>query len=342
MTHGPTGVLLVNLGTPDSPDPLAVRRYLTEFLTDGRVIDLPWLRRQLLVRWIIIPSRYKQSAKAYKKIWTSEGSPLLLYGRRVQAALQKTLGNDFIVEFGMRYQQPSLKGTVQKLMDQGISHLIVVPLFPQYASATTGSVQQRVFELMSAYTVIPKVSVIAHYYNNSKMVDAFCAQAKKRLDDSYDHILFSFHGLPEAQLIKVDQCGHCLKSADCCITMSQKNANCYSAQCHATATAIAQQLQIPKEKYSLCFQSRLGKAPWLRPYAGETIINAAKAGHKKILLFSPSFVCDCLETLYEIGIEYAEEFKMAGGEQLDLVEGLNDHPLWIDALSSLVHSHSRT
>src|ERR1700678_4405916 len=153
MTYESTGVLLVNLGTPDSPEPSAVRRYLTEFLTDERVIDLPWLRRQMLVRGVIIPSRYKQSAKAYQKIWTSEGSPLLIYGRRVQTALQETLGSEYLVEFGMRYQQPSLQAAVQRLMDRGISHLVVVPLFPQYASATTGSVQQRIFELMGRYRV---------------------------------------------------------------------------------------------------------------------------------------------------------------------------------------------
>lgn len=331
-----TGVLLVNLGTPDSPAPADVRRYLTEFLTDDRVIDMPWLQRQLLVRGLIIPSRYKQSAKAYQKIWTAEGSPLLSYGRKVQKALQNSLGENFIVEFGMRYKNPSMDSALQKLMEKGVSDLIILPLFPQYASATTGSIQQRIFELISKYRVIPKLNVVAHFYNHPSMIEAFCAQARKHPLENYDHFLFSFHGLPEAQLLKSDSCGHCLQSKDCCSRLLNQNAGCYAAQCHATAQAIIEQLKLPADKYSICFQSRLGKAPWLRPYTAETIAHCAKVGRKKLLVFSPSFVCDCLETLYEISIEYADDFKAAGGECIDLVEGLNDHPLWIDALTSIV------
>lgn len=331
-----TGVLLINLGTPESPEPAGVRRYLTEFLTDRRVIDANWLKRQWLVRGLIIPSRYQTSAKQYRAIWTSEGSPLLIYSRRMQNALQEKLGSSYVVELGMRYQKPSLQDALQRLIEKDLDHLVILPLFPQYASATSGSIQQRIFELLATYETVPKMTMIANFFNHQKVIDAFCAVARKQNLKPYDHFLFSFHGLPEAQLQKYDRYGHCLKTSNCCQKLTKYNRGCYAAQCHATAQAIANQLQIPSENYSLCFQSRLGKSPWLQPYASETIVACVKKGYKKLLIFSPSFVCDCLETLYEIGVEYSHEFKAAGGERLDLVEGLNDHPAWIDALASLV------
>lgn len=336
-----TGVLLVNLGTPRSPSPKDVYRYLIEFLTDGRVIDSSWLWRQILVRGLIVPFRYKQSAKLYQQLWTKEGSPLMVYGLKAKTLLQESLGKNFRVELAMRYQEPSIQQAIDNLLRANINQIVVLPLFPQYASATTGSVLQRVTEILNTYQVIPKTSTITQFATHPLMVSAFCEVAKEYALADYDHILFSFHGLPQRQILKADDQAHCLKSSRCCQTLSPKNQNCYSAQCHATMQAIAGSLKLSPEKYSLCFQSRLGKDPWLQPYASEVINHLAKQGKKKILVFCPSFVCDCLETTIEIGVEYAKEFTHAGGEQLDLVKGLNDHPLWIAALRDLVLTNER-
>lgn len=332
-----TGILLVNLGTPDSPRPKDVFRYLNEFLTDGRVIDTPWLSRQLLVRGLIVPSRYRQSARLYQSIWTEEGSPLKVYGRRVEEALQKHFGKEFCVKLAMRYQNPSLPEVLEGLKE--VSHLVVLPFFPQYASATTGSVHQKVMEVVSGWDRIPKITFINHYFRHPAMIKAFCAVAQPYSLENYDHVLFSFHGLPQRQVCKADPGAHCLKKEDCCRKLSKANQECYSAQCYATAYALVEALGLREEQYSIAFQSRLGKEPWLQPYASEVIAELARQGKKRVLVFCPSFVCDCLETISEIGVEYDAEFKHAGGESLTLVPGLNDHPEWIRALAKIVGEH---
>lgn len=333
------GVLLVNLGTPDSPAPGDVHRYLVEFLTDERVIDLPWLQRQLLVRGLIIPSRYKQSAKSYQQIWTTEGSPLMVYSKRVQQALQKNLGDGFHVELAMRYQNPSLKYALKNIHEKRIDHLIILPLFPQYASASTGSVIQKTMELLKKQNTFPKITFIDSFADHAAVIDAFCHVARKKPLNEYDHYLFSFHGLPQRQIKKADRFGYCLKAQHCCHKPCPENADCYSAQCHSTYAAIVKQLKIPKEKTSITFQSRLGKEPWIEPFTPVVLEELAKHGKKKVLVFCPSFVSDCLETIYEIGIEYAAEFKKHGGERLDLVQGLNDEPIWVAALEKLVQEN---
>lgn len=330
------GILLVNLGTPDSPKPKDVKRYLTEFLTDDRVIDIPWMWRQLLVRGVIIPRRYKQSAKYYSEIWTDEGSPLMAYGSKVKNALQEKLGGNFRVELAMRYQNPSIECALQRLLSEPIRELIILPMFPQYASATTGSVHQKVMEILKKFIKIPETRFISHFSDHPSFINAFAALADSFNLQKYDHVLFSFHGLPERQIKKADSFSCCLKKSDCCHTFCPENRSCYSAQCHATARDIAAKLHIPLGKYSICFQSRLGNEPWLQPYASDSLATLAKEGKKRLLIFCPSFVCDCLETIYEIGVEYKREFTKAGGEGLDLVPGLNDHPLWIESLTDII------
>lgn len=335
-----TGILLVNLGTPLSPHPKDVKNYLIEFLTDGRVIDIPWLKRQFLVRCCIVPRRYEISAKAYEAIWTPEGSPLLFNSMRVMQALQVSLDCSYHVELGMRYQHPSLELALDKLFEQEISKLVVLPLFPQYASATTGSVHEKIMSLLQRRLSIPKVTFIDSFYDHPGLVEAFCSIGKEQTIGSYDHILFSFHGLPERQIKKCDQersnSAYCLTEEDCCRKSIMQNKNCYKAQCYHTAQAIATRLQLSKDQYSVCFQSRLGSEPWLTPSASEVIMERARIGNKRLLVFSPSFVCDCLETLYEIEIEYRHQFCQAGGEQLTLVKSLNDHPIWIKALKNII------
>lgn len=330
-----TGILLINLGTPKSFKPRDVFHYLNEFLTDSRVLDLSWLRRQLLARGLIVPFRYKQSAALYKQIWTKEGSPLLIHSVDVQKKLQVALGEDYIVELAMRYQFPSIPEALSRLEKKQLEEIIILPLFPQYASATTGSVQQHVMKHIQKWSVIPKLTFINHFYNHAGFIKAICERGNQYPLIEFDHILFSFHGLPERQILKSNPNGNCL-SKQCCLSVCRQNHSCYKAQCYATASAIADTLNLGKERYTICFQSRLGKEPWIQPYATDILHECAKKGYKKLLVFSPSFVCDCLETISEIGGEYLDEFRKLGGEHLQLVEGLNSHPSWIEALCSIV------
>lgn len=326
-----TGILLVNLGTPDSPSFGDVWKYLIQFLTDWRVIDYPWLKRQLLVRGVIVPFRTRNSASSYQAIWTQEGSPLLVHGQNAAAALQKSLGEEYCVELAMRYQSPSIEKGLNALFDQDVDAMVILPLFPQYASASTGSVHQEVMRTLSSWQTIPEVRFIHAYPTHPKMIEAYCAQSSCFDLSDYDHILFSFHGLPVRQLIKADRLGTCMTQG-CC----KKNRHCYAAQSYATASALAKALNIPKERSTVCFQSRLGKDPWQKPYTSDVIHSLAKKGAKRLLVFSPAFVADCLETIYEISTEYQSEFIAMGGEKIDLVPSLNDHPLWIEALADLV------
>jgi ferrochelatase len=330
------GILLVNLGTPDSPSVSDVRRYLDEFLMDPRVIDFNVVARTLLVKGIIVPFRGPKSAKSYKAIWTNEGSPLMVYGKRVKKMLQEKLGEEYEVDLAMRYQNPSLENVLNEFYKKKIFDIKVIPLFPQYASATTGSVHEKVMDIVGKWQIIPKIEFINSYYELPKMIEAFAEIGKDYVKDNYDHILFSFHGLPVRQLIKADvEKNHCQKVKDCCKTITENNKYCYSAQCYQTAYRIAEQLNIPEKDYSIVFQSRLGRDPWIQPYASEVIEHLAKEGKKKILVFCPAFVADCIETIFEISVEYQEEFEHAGGEKIQLVPGLNDHPIWIDALADL-------
>jgi ferrochelatase len=329
------GVLLINLGTPDSPKVADVRRYLVQFLTDGRVIDIPWLQRNLLVRGIIVPFRARNSAKLYKQLWTNNGSPLKHYGERLEALLQEQLGSDYNVVLAMRYQQPSIEAGIERLYKARVSEIIVLPLFPQYASATTGSVHEAVMRALIKKQIIPKLTFINSYFDYQPMVELFAERARQFDIASYDHVLFSYHGLPERQLRKADDCNHCLRP-NCCNVLSDKNQFCYSAQCHATTRALVAELGLQEGTYTSCFQSRLGKDPWIRPYTSDVLHDLAKQGAKRLLVFSPAFVADCLETTIEISEEYQQEFEALGGERVDLVPSLNDDPKWAEALRDMV------
>lgn len=334
-----TGVLIVNLGTPDAASRGAVYRYLKQFLLDRRVIDYSWLARNLLVRGIIAPFRSGKSAKSYQLMWTAEGSPLKLYGERLARNLQLLLGEDYVVELAMRYQQPSIAGAVNDLLRKGIGKLIVFPLFPQYASATIGSVHEEIMRVLSSRENIPELLLINNYYDNSGMIEVFAAQARQFDLTSYDHVIFSYHGLPQRQLMKADPGGtHCLQNKNCCQTIGLHNHFCYSAQCHGTTRAIVKKLQLQEEKYTTTFQSRLGPEKWAQPYTVEVLRALAAGGAKRLLVFSPAFVADCLETLVEIGIEYKELFEQLGGEHLDLVPSLNDDPRWIQTVSDIIRA----
>ncbi len=332
------GVLLINLGTPLSPSTSDVRTYLKEFLLDERVIDINPISRNLLVRGIIAPFRAPKSAAIYKKVWTEKGSPLMVITQNVQALLVQKLGAEYVVDMAMRYQEPTIEAALERLYKANISELTVIPLFPQYASASTGSVIEKVMALMSKWQYHPNLKIINNFYNHPLYIKAVCEKAKPFLDKDFDHVLFSFHGLPVRQLFKSNPNGHCKDDGKCCLSLTNNNIHCYSAQCFETARLLAETLNITKDMYTVCFQSRLGKEKWTTPFAPDVLKELAGQGKKKILAFSPAFVSDCLETLYEIVHEFDEDFKAAGGEKVQLVPCVNEHPIWIEALENMVKS----
>lgn len=333
------GVLLVNLGTPDSPQVPDVRKYLKEFLLDERVIDIPNLQRNLLVRAIIAPFRAPKSAKSYKEIWTKEGSPLLVYSKQLLTKVKAALGDGYCVELAMRYQSPSIEKGLSELKNQRCSEIIILPLFPHYASASSGSVYQKVMEIASSWQTIPAIRLAGSFHNHPLYIKAFSEIGNAYNPENYDHVLFSFHGLPERQILKGADGNNCL-ATNCCDNLHSRNSLCYRAQCFNTSRLLAAQLNIPEDKYTVCFQSRLGRTPWIKPYSSEVIPQLAKQGKKSLLVFSPAFVADCLETIFEIAVEYQEEFKHAGGEKIQLVESLNDHPIFVECIKDLITNNS--
>lgn len=333
----PIGVLLVNLGTPDEPTRGAVYRYLKEFLLDERVIDIHPIKRNLLVRGIIAPFRSKPTSEGYKKLWTAEGSPLKVYGERLAAGVQQRLGTGYRVVLAMRYQNPSISLGIRQLLDAQVREIVVIPLFPQYSSACNGSVYQEVMRCLEGELALPHLKFVSSFFNFEPMIDVFVQRAKVYDQHNIDHVLFSYHGLPERQLKKTDRSGtHCLKTKDCCKVLDARNQFCYSAQCYATTQAIVQKMGLKEGEYSVCFQSRLGSDPWVQPYTQDVVKKLAQEGKKNMLVFCPAFVSDCLETTVEVTEEYQEVFEEAGGHKLYLVESLNDHPAWMDGVAQLV------
>lgn len=334
MNSDKTAVLLVNVGTPDSPSVGHVRSYLFQFLNDRRVIDLPLIPQKLLVNGIIVPFRAPKSAKLYRALWTPEGSPLLVISRSLQRKLQTSLGESHVVFLAMRYAKPNLKEVLETIRKKGFKKLVVAPLFPHYASSTTGTVVQRVMEMVKNWYVIPEIRFIGQFYDHPKFLEAFCSRAREYNFSEYDHILFSYHGLPNSQVNKTHP-GTDAKSCTCTTEFPEHGKFCYKATCYETTRLLAAKLGLEIKKYSTAFQSRLTNN-WLEPFSDEVIIGKAKDAAKKILVLAPAFVTDCLETTHEIGVEYQELFEEHGGEKVDLVESLNDQPLWVELLSELV------
>ncbi|MFY9158980.1 ferrochelatase [Aquirufa ecclesiirivi] len=331
------GVLLVNLGTPDAPDTGSVRRYLREFLMDGRVIDIPYPFRFLLVNGIIAPFRAPKSAKIYQQLWEERGSPLKFYGEDVRDELQKSLGSEYVVKLAMRYQNPDLPSVLKEMEKMQLDKLIIIPLFPQYASATTGSVYERVMELMSSWQIMPNISLVSYFYQRPGFAAYFAEKAKKyQAEHDFDYYLFSYHGVPERHIRNGDITKNTCVFGTCCEQITEKNHGCYRAQCFETTRLIAKEMGLKDGTFGTAFQSRLGRDPWLQPYTDETIKILVKEGKKKILAFSPAFVSDCLETTIEVGEEYKELFEEAGGEHWQLVESLNNSPEWVSFLKDLV------
>ena len=334
---GKTGVLLVNLGTPDSPAVPDVRKYLREFLMDGRVIDVPAVPRFALVQGIIAPFRAPKSAKIYRELWNENGSPLKYYGLRNEKQLQEVLGDEYVVRLAMRYQSPSIETALAAFKLLGLSSIIVIPFFPQYASASTGSVYEKVMDVLQTWQVMPQLKFVNRFSDHPGFIQGFVERGRTYMDTrAYDHYLFSYHGLPERHMRKGDPTGQVCKLGDCCNSLHAMNQHCYRAQCFDTTRRLVAELGIPEGKYTTSFQSRLGNDPWIKPYTDDKIKELAKSGIKSVLAFSPAFVADCLETTIEVGEEYKELFEEHGGEHWQLVESLNDSPTWIDTLVDLV------
>lgn len=330
-----TAVLLVNLGSPDSPAPKDVYRYLTEFLNDPRVIDINWLGRKILVNGIIVPFRHRKSAAVYKKLWTENGSPLIHSGRQVQKLLQEKFDRDETRVFlAMRYQNPSIASALESIRDWEPHDMVVIPMFPQYASASTGSVIEKVMDEMKSWWTFPNVRFVTQFYDHPLFIKGFVERGREHNWKEYDHVLFSYHGLPERQLDKIYKDNKC-RNHSCEHEINDENKLCYKATCYATTRSIVEQLGIPEDKYTVCFQSRLGKG-WIEPFSDEVIEELGKQGAKKLLVFSPAFVADCLETTIEIGDEYQELFEENGGEHVQLVSSLNESQTWVDCLEDLV------
>ncbi len=324
------GLLLINLGTPKAPQTPAVRTYLREFLTDKRVIDLPALLRYILVYVFILPFRAKRSAHAYQTIWTEQGSPLLWHSQNLLTQVQQELGPKYDVVIGMRYGEPSLARQLNQL--KHCESITILPLYPQYSSAASGSSIEKVLTIIRSWELIPSLTVIRDFFQHPAYIKAQAAVIKEHVND-YEHILFSYHGIPERQIIK-NGC----KSAcqDSCPALSVQNQGCYKAQCHQSSRLLAQELQLSEQHYSTAFQSRLGKTPWIKPYTDEMLNQLAAKGIKKLVIACPSFVADCLETLEEISIRAKQQWLTLGGTQLMVVPCLNEHPLWVKAITEII------
>lgn len=324
----------MNLGSPDSTEVNDVRRYLNEFLMDERVIDMPYISRLLLVKGIIVPFRAPKSAAAYRSIWTAEGSPLIVLTKQLQAALQQQV--DEPVEIAMRYGNPSPADAYEALMKKipGLEEVIVVPLYPHYAMSSYETAVEYAKEIHRKKNYPFRLSFIKPYYNDGNYLDALAESIRPFLQQDYDHILFSYHGVPERHIFKGDITKqHCLKINDCCDVNSPSHRQCYRHQCLVTTKSVAEKLNIPREKFSLSFQSRLGRDEWLKPYTAVRFEQLPKEGIKKVLVACPAFASDCLETLEEIAEEGKKTFLQAGGESFTMIPCLNVHPLWVKAIA---------
>jgi ferrochelatase len=328
-------VVLMNLGSPDSPSVKDVRTYLNEFLMDKRVIDkYSYLFRLLLVKGIIVPFRASNSAHAYQTIWTEEGSPLIVISRNLQKAVQEY--TEYPVEIAMRYANPSPKEAFDRLAQNmpNLREVILVPMYPHYAMSSYETAVEYAKDIHKKAGYSFALNVIEPYYSKDEYIRAMCANMKPYLQQEYDHILFSFHGIPERHLTVSDPTGsHCMTSGNCCETKSEAHATCYRHQCLETMQLMMQHLNIPKEKYSYSFQSRLGREPWLKPYTDFRLADMPAEGIKKLLILCPAFVSDCLETLEEIEIRGREIFMEAGGTHYQMIPCMNVHPEWVKAVS---------
>ena len=335
------GIILLNIGTPDSPTTSSVRKYLREFLMDPRVLTMPGWVRWILVNLIIAPTRGPKSAHAYKAVWTERGSPLMEHSVACAAKLQAALGNEAVVRVAMRYGFPSIEAVVNELLrDQEVTELVAVPMFPQYSSAATGSAAEELMRVLSRRVAVPALRILPAFYDDPAFISAVAAAAKPTLDlFRPDHVLMSYHGLPENHVVATDhgKVPHCLETSNCCAKICAANRDCYRAQCYSTSRALCVNMGLDEKSYSVSFQSRLGRTPWIKPFTDEYLPELRQRGVKRLAVLCPSFVADCLETVEEIGIRAREQWLSLGGEELTLVPCVNAEDPWIQGLVQMVN-----
>lgn len=332
------GALLVNLGSPNSTSVKDVKNYLDEFLMDKRVIDTPYLIRAFIVKGIILNTRPKKSAEAYKKIWWPEGSPLIVLSERLHKKVQER--SNIPVELAMRYGKPSIKSGIQKLAKQGVTEILLIPLYPQFAMATTETIVVLANKIIKRLFPSIKISDIPAFYNKPDYIEVLSNSIQKHLDEKKpEHLLFSYHGVPERHIKKSDITkSHCKIDRSCCNTASAAHEFCYRHQCYETTKQVAEFLKLKEGTYSTSFQSRLGRDPWLQPYTDKTIDNFAENGIKNLSVVTPAFVSDCLETLEEIGMEAKHSFEENGGEHFSTIPCLNDNDRWANTLTKWINN----
>ena len=327
-------VLLANLGSPDNADTASVRRYLNQFLMDHHVIQLPWLLRRMIVSLFVLPTRPKASAQAYQSVWRDEGSPLVVLSEHLKNALQAKL--EMPVAMAMRYGNPSIESELLALSQQpGIKEVVYIPLYPHFADSTVTTSIEEAERVIKKHQLNIKLNVVEPFYDQPEYINTLVLSAKPYLEEAYDHIVFSYHGLPESHITKRDPTGqHCLQASGCCQQTNEAHKTCYRHQIMRTTQCFVEQAGIPSDKYSVAFQSRLGRAKWLGPNTEDRLRELAQSGVKNVLVICPAFVTDCLETLEEIAIRADEVFKEAGGSELNLIPCLNEHPAWVDTLAT--------
>jgi ferrochelatase len=335
-------IVLMNLGSPDSTDVKDVKKYLDQFLMDERVIDKPWLLRALLVKGIIVPLRSPNSAKAYQSIWTEKGSPLIVISKQQKDALKKEIQEPVMI--AMRYGTPSPKQAYDELIGKNpeLEEVIVVPMYPHYAMSSYETAVEYAKEQYKKGGYKFRLTFIKPFYKEENYLHALRESIKPYLDQDYDQILFSYHGIPERHILKCDPTKkHCLKMDNCCEVPSEAHAYCYRHQCWTTTKEMVKELNIPESKWGFSFQSRLGRDPWLQPYTAARLQELPKERVKKLLVVCPAFVSDCLETLEEIAEEGKESFLHAGGEKFELIPCLNVHPLWIETMAKWIKEYEK-
>jgi ferrochelatase len=335
------GALLVNLGSPNSTSVKDVKNYLDEFLMDKRVIDTPYLVRAFVVKGIILNTRPKKSAEAYKKIWWPEGSPLIVLSERLHKKVQQK--SNIPVELAMRYGNPSIKSGINKLAKQGVTEIFLIPLYPQFAMATTETITVLASKIVKKYFPNIKITDVPAFYNKTDYIEVLSNSIEKELEKTKpDHLLFSYHGVPERHIKKSDITkSHCKIDGSCCNTPSPAHEFCYRHQCYQTTKNVAEKLNLKEGFYSTSFQSRLGRDPWLQPYTDQTIDDFAKNGIKNLAVVTPAFVSDCLETLEEIGMEAKESFEENGGEHFSTIPCLNDNDDWANTIANWINNWTK-
>jgi len=337
MSAKKTAVLLINVGTPDEPTVKAVRRYLSEFLNDRRVIDIPLVLQKILVNLIIVPFRAPKSTKLYQHLWIEKGSPLLYISEQVQVKLQQKLDTKADVFIAMRYGNPSVGKALAAIQEGNYDRLVVLPMFPQYASSTSGTAIQAVLDAVQSWNSIPEIHTISQFYDHPAYLDSFAERIRSYQPEKFDHIIFTYHGLPNRHLDK-NHPGESFQTCNCENALPEFGKFCYKATCYQTTRELVSRLNLKPEQYSVSFQSRLSNN-WMTPFTDKNLISKAHQGCQNILVVAPSFVADCLETTVEIGSDYKELFIENGGQNLQLVESLNDSPHWIAALKEILNPY---